>query len=187
MRRKKWVAVLVLLLLALVYLWYTGRLDTEGDVDAAAVARYAPGTASAKVDQLLVDLSDDLSDDEVARLARRYRLEMKLNSRFSRGTRLYRAKVRRNLTELLQLIKQLRADPKVERAELDATYGIPPLEAEATRFVADDGPADRFPNDPKYRYQWHMRQIGMEGGLAPGERQGSDRRGDRHRRRLPRP
>ena len=43
-------------------------------------------------------------------------------------------------------------------------------------------PGSSFPNDACYKYQWHMRQIGMPDAWKRGNGKGVDRRGHRHRR-----
>ncbi|MCA9669114.1 MAG: peptidase S8 [Myxococcales bacterium] len=161
MKKNKLIAIVILIVLVLVYLWYRGRLDDSSPSHKATPAAYAPGLGDG--DQLLVDLKNDVDEATVAKLQKRFGLRLKLNSRFSKPERLYRAKVSR--ARLSKLIAELRAHPAVENAELDMVYGIPEQEMKATSFiaVAQDEPGKSFPNDPKYKFQWHMRQINMPG------------------------
>lgn len=155
MRKHKWLLVLLVLIAVAIWLWYTGRLGE----DAKRAASYAaPGGAQADA-ALLVDFKDDVSEEQVRELAKRYALSLRPNSRFSLPIRLYRSALRGDRDAILAA---LRADPAVEHAELDELYGIPPLESEATRFGAADAERGAFPNDPKYRFQWHLDQIQMQ-------------------------
>jgi serine protease len=157
-RKKKWLIVLGLILLVAAWLWYSGRLDKTA-AHRADDAGYAAGAAGALPDQVLVDFRNDATPEEIAAVERKYGLRLRPNSRHSILERLYRAAVR--VRDLSRLVQQLRDEPAVERAELDVVYGIPPLESELTRFGATDQPGRAFPNDPKYRFQWHLDQIGM--------------------------
>ena len=160
MKRKTWLILLLVLLAALVYLWYTGRLDTGAEPEVAAPAAYAPADGSA-ADHLIVDLRNDVGDAEVKALERRYGLTLRPNSRFSLVERLYRAALGR--LPASRLLARLRQEPAVERAELDELYGLPPLEHAPARVERGAAPAWKgFPNDPKFQYQWHLRQIGLD-------------------------
>jgi serine protease len=85
---------------------------------------------------------------------------------------------------------KLARDPDVESVDYDALATIPPdeeaqeeladarstgsMEAECSREVADgaDGTGS-FPNDACYKYQWHMRQIGMPAAWKQGNGKGA--------------
>jgi serine protease len=164
MRNKKWLIVLGIVLLVAFWLWYTGRLDVKTAPHQADAVSYAAGVSGAAPDQLLVDFRNDATDDQVAAVEKKYGLRLRPNSRFSLVERLYRAAVR--WRDASGLLDRLRAEPAIERAELDAVYGIPPLESEATRFSAADQGQAKFPDDPKYRFQWHLDQIGMPAAWA---------------------
>jgi serine protease len=73
-------------------------------------------------------------------------------------------------SEIADVLAALRGHPGVEGAELERVWTIPETEfASATSAGSADGPAerpadgpDRFrPDDPYYRFQWHLDQIGM--------------------------
>jgi serine protease len=160
MKNKKWLIVLLLILAVAIWLWYTGRLGTPNKVaqGPTPVSELAAGGAGET--ELLVDLRDDTPDSAVRSLEQRFSIKLAANSPLSaRDDRLYRTKVSRS--RLRELLQKLRAEPDIEDAEPDQLYGIPPFEAEATRFAAGEKPGDQFPNDPKYRYQWHLDQIDM--------------------------
>lgn len=79
-------------------------------------------------------------------------------------------------SELADVLRELRDDPRVELVEVERTWSIPegqqqvvPLSAPVPR----DDP-DRFvPNDPYYQYQWHLDQIGMPSAWTRGRGAGS--------------
>lgn len=141
----------LLLLVALAVLWWYLRPAPEStwEPQAAAISGDDP-------DDILVDLRDDTSDEQLARLEHRLGIELTLVSDQSRDERFYRAKVdpaRRD-----HLLRELASLPEVELAEPDSQMSASPLPAT----VAPPGTATAdFPNDPQYKYQWHMRQIGM--------------------------
>jgi serine protease len=163
--------VLALVLLAVLWLWYAGRLDTTVSDGASAPPLPDSTTGpSVQADQILVDLRDDATPEQIQSLERNYGLKLRPNSRFSFTARLYRAVTR--LRDRSTLIQRLRREPVVENAELDVLYGIPPLENALTRFTPDEGGQKKFPNDPKYRFQWHLDQIGMPDAWPRGTGRG---------------
>jgi serine protease len=148
-------AIAVLLLL---WLWATRGSDTPPAGPATTESPLLGPTVLS--DQILVDLDNDATPEQVRQLEKRYRLRLRPNSRFSAAEQLFRSPL--NKRDLAALLRQLRSEPAVERAELDAIVSIPPLEAEASRFSGEDSPGKKtFPNDPKYKYQWHLDQIQM--------------------------
>jgi serine protease len=148
----------LLLALLLVALWWWFRPDSTprlaaGDdppIDAEAAQAADP-------DDILVDLRDDVDDATVARIERELGIDLVLVSAQSLDERFYRARV--DASEQAAILAALSARPEVEIAEPDALASIPVGEAFA---VADGGAAwEGFPDDPKYKFQWHLRQIGM--------------------------
>jgi serine protease len=113
-------------------------------------ADLAPGT-------LLVDLVDGASAQDVAGLERRYGIDLELNSVYSEEAQLQRARV--DEARLSSLVEQLGRDSLVESAERDGMYQT-------------QGWWTFRPDDPLYRHQWHMDQIGMPGAwrLSRGRR-----------------
>ena len=85
---------------------------------------------------------------------------------------------------------KLARDPDVESVDYDALATIPPdeeaqeeladaqstgsMEAECSGKVGDSGDdTGSFPNDACYKYQWHMRQIGMPAAWKQGNGKGA--------------
>lgn len=147
------------------------------EVAAAAVAE-APATP-----ELVVDLDDQMTDAEVDSFAHRYKAHLQQYSRFSRQDHLFRLQPEAGnkspgAAQLTALLAALRSDPHVEAADFTLTYQIPETAPTALTRASDEAlpvaltqgaprPQDddqrgRFvPNDPKYRYQWHLDQIRM--------------------------
>jgi serine protease len=144
---------------------------------AAVAAAEAPATA-----ELVVDLDDQMTDAEIDSFAHRYKAHLLSYSRFSQKDHLFRLlpEAERQSPGSAQqsaLLAALRADPHVEAADFTLTYQIPetapgaltrpsdealPVALAGTSRVQDDDQRGRFvPNDPKYRYQWHLDQIRM--------------------------
>ncbi|TMQ03909.1 MAG: peptidase S8 [Deltaproteobacteria bacterium] len=147
----------LLVLLAIVALWWYFR--PEGDPGATLAAQRADAVAAATdPDDILVDLRDDATPATIAAIERDVGVRLALVDDTAAATKLYRAHVdpaRRDA-----ILAQLQARPEVEIAEPDAQMSLFPLET-----VPETPPAapaeDGFPNDPQYKYQWHLDQIGM--------------------------
>lgn len=134
----------LLVLLAVVLIWWMWRPPRDNGTFAA------DPLAETDPDDILLDLRDDVSDADVAAIERQYGIVLELVSRQSLDERFYRAHVdpaRRDA-----LIDALAKDPRVEIAEPDAEMHLVDVPDDAWK---------GYPNDPHYKYQWHMRQIGM--------------------------
>jgi len=131
--------------------------------------------------ELVADFDDRIDDQTVEALARRFGARFIADSSYVRHDRIYRVVldgVANRDSRLLSLLKALRQDPRVEAADLAMVYQIPetapgsmtadapigqtPLGPSLRRSPPDNDGRPRFqPNDPKYRYQWHLDQINM--------------------------
>ena len=154
-KRKSFPILWILLLIAVLVAWWFLQGDKdEGDIDQATASAQLAG---ADPDDILVDLKDDLSDTQVAAIERELGIDLVLVSDEALDERFYRAHVDASQQKALLAALSKRAD--VEIAEPDADVTLSPVEtfAAPASDVADVG----FPNDPKYRHQWHLRQIGM--------------------------
>ncbi len=125
-------------------------------------------------DTLVVDFRDDVSAEALATNA--WREEPV--SRYSERDRLYRVRFP-SAREAALAAAELRRDPTVETVDWDVDAQIPPGEelgafgrpgfsecAERVTGDASDVPQDgghgrSFPNDPCYKFQWHLAQIGL--------------------------
>ncbi|HEU4613117.1 MAG TPA: S8 family peptidase, partial [Kofleriaceae bacterium] len=146
----------LLLALAIVLMWWYFRPKHDEGVSAAQEMSDA-AMAATDPDDVLVDLKDDASPATIAAIERDLGIHLVLVSDQSYDERFYRAHVdpaRRDA-----IIEALSKRPEVEIAEPDATVSLSPDEMAVT---APPQPAwEGFPNDPQYKFQWHMRQIGM--------------------------
>jgi serine protease len=156
----------LLLAVALVALWWYLRpapeapdaLDVGGRAETSAITGDDP-------DDILVDLKDDLSDAQVAQLGRDVGLQLVLVSDQARDERFYRAHVAPERRDAVLAVLAKRSD--VEVAEPDSVMTATPIpglsdDGRSSIALAPPGVAtEDFPNDPQYKFQWHMRQIGM--------------------------
>jgi serine protease len=135
-----------------------------------AAERTSPNT-------LIVDFRDDITDQELA--ARGY-LDEPI-SHFSATDRMYRIRFR-TPQDAEDAARRLRADPMVESVDYDApvslfpedwTPAAPPVDAPECASENHSGEAGAgFPNDPCFRYQWHLRQVGLPAAWKLGQGRG---------------
>lgn len=96
-------------------------------------------------DEIVVDVKDDLSEEEIKGLARDFHISLRDNSPGVKDDgNVEIADV--SASEMSDLIARLSADPRVEAAERAGVAKIL-----------------WTPNDPKYGEQWHMKRAGAEG------------------------
>jgi serine protease len=126
---------------------------------------------------LIVDFRDDITDQELA--SRGYVDEP--ISRFSVSDRMYRIRFR-TPQDAQDAARRLRMDPMVESVDYDTpvslfpedwTPAAPPVDAPECASDDRSGEAGTgFPNDPCFRYQWHMRQVGLPAAWKLGQGRG---------------
>lgn len=157
-----WLFVIVLVAV----IWWIWRPPSEAAHHTASVDDVAayPG-------RIVVDFQDGVTDARVAQVAAQVGIDLQLVSRQSLDERMYRADV--PAEKLQAVLALLSALPDVEVAEPDADVQLidPAPAPSPTAGVADVGVAPRpgdseekwagFPNDPQWKYQWHLQQIGM--------------------------
>jgi serine protease len=136
---------------------------------------------------LIVDFRDDMTAGELA--ATGY-IEVPISD-YSAKDHLFRITFR-DADQAAAAMAKLARDPNVEGVDYDAMATIPADEQaeEATAALASGsmeaecqaasakrpGPADSegaFPNDPCFKYQWHLRQIGMPAAWKLGTGKGA--------------
>jgi len=144
-------------LLSIVVLWWYFR--PEGDRGATLAEQAADAVAAATdPDDILVDLKDDVTPEAIAAIERAEGIHLTLVDDTAAATKLYRAHVdpaRRDA-----ILAELARRPEVEIAEPDAQVMLSPEEA-AVRAPVAEPTHEGFPNDPQYKFQWHLNQIGM--------------------------
>ncbi len=165
-----WILVLLLVLL----LWWHFRADSFGGMSAADMETDRIAQIDMDPDDILVDLNDSVSDAGIRAIENRYGIKLELLSAQSADERLYR--VHTTVGAQRALIKALRNEPAVDIVEPDAMVHVGPSEA-FLQFKKHSGEKndpkwEGFPNDPQYKYQWHMRQINMPEAWKLGDGDG---------------
>ncbi|MDQ7824113.1 MAG: S8 family peptidase [Candidatus Eremiobacteraeota bacterium] len=94
--------------------------------------------------EIVIDLKDGTTDAEIAQMMKQYGITMDYNSPFSAKYRLMVADVEEE--HIAGLLEQLVHDSRVEYAEPNYVYQIL-----------------SYPDDPLYKYQWHMEKIKVRG------------------------
>ncbi|HEY2903415.1 MAG TPA: S8 family serine peptidase [Polyangia bacterium] len=130
--------------------------------------------------RLIVDYRDDISTQFLA--ATPYKEEPV--SDYSTVDRLYRIDFS-TADEAATALRTLSHDSHVESVDYDADAFIPPNEAiaigtgslesecnQAGGKVTDGADPAAFPNDPCFRYQWHLRQVGLPEAWKLGQGKG---------------
>ncbi len=135
---------------------YVHRTDTDPGVTAAEEAADA-ATAVTDPDDILIDLKDNATPATIAAIEKALGIKLELVSDQSFDERFYRAHVESWRRDAVLAALSLR--PEVEIAEPDATFSL--LPGESISVSLDEVMQPGFPNDPLYKKQWHMRQIGM--------------------------
>jgi serine protease len=148
----------VVVILAIVLLWWYFRPGADGGATQAE-QEIDRASALSDPDDILVDLRDDASPDQIAAIERDLGIHLVLVDDTASTTKLYRAHVDadREATTLAALAQRA----EVEIAEPDSEMQLSPDEQDQ-ELDAPVAPAhEGFPNDPQYALQWHLRQIGM--------------------------
>jgi serine protease len=147
--------VWLLVLLAILLIWIFWRPPED---NGRTVATAADQVGAAR-DEILVDFSDADGDARVAEVGRLVGADFRLVSHQAVHERLYRAHVDPSRRDAI--LARLAELPDVEAAEPDATYQLIDGTPGPTPLVDDDPKWKGYPNDPQYKYQWHLVQIGM--------------------------
>jgi len=110
-------------------------------------------------DELVVDFRDDEPAERISQLGTQLGIHFRPISDETAVDKIYTAD-----TGDPAILAALRADPDVEAADFELLYSIPEdvLAAEEEGLPAGDDldPSHKdFPNDPKYKYQWHLDQV----------------------------
>jgi serine protease len=142
-------------ILALVFLWWYFRPESETKTLSADAVAYA----DTDPDDILVDLKDGTSP---AAIEQAIGIDLVLvdDSGVAAKTSLYRAHVDPAQRDTILAALSKRAD--VEIAEPDATFMLSPEAMQIVEAPPVDPASPGFPNDPQFKYQWHMNQIGMK-------------------------
>jgi len=123
---------------------------------------------------LVVDFKDDVSRAVLDANA----FDERPVSDYSARDRLYRIALP-TAEAAAAAMRSLAADPNVDTVDYDVMVALPPDELHV---AADDGVGRQcvgpsvehagFPDDPCFRYQWHMEQVGLPGAWKLGRGEG---------------
>jgi serine protease len=111
--------------------------------------------------EVVVDFRDDESHAKIAELGRTLGVTFTPASDYVDSDEIYTVES----GDPAALVAQLRANPDVEAADFETLYRLPEdaLAVEDEGISAPEeaiGPEHKdFPNDPKYKLQWHLQQI----------------------------
>lgn len=128
---------------------------TEADPDGAGPR---PAGLARLEGELVLDLTDDCTPEQVADLHSRYSLQTHWNSVHSHDVQLRTARV--DESRMAELLDQLSHEPIVEAVSPNYIFSLP--ETENTPFTVHSAALQTqgdFPNDPMGHFQWHMNQI----------------------------
>jgi serine protease len=173
-------------LVGVAFLWHGGPSRSPTDkatpADADAALAMASGTNPTR---LIVDFKDDVSSET---LANNGLTEIPISD-YSAKDRLYRVDFA-NAADAAAAKARLSHDPSVESVDYDSVAGIPPDEQQQEQAQEQEqaaanpasgsmeaecqagSPDSAFPNDACYKYQWHMRQLGMPDAWKRGNGKG---------------
>lgn len=115
-------------------------------------------TLPGEVDEIAVELRSGVGTSNIQTLSDQLHIELRPNSPFSEETGVYVARVKR--PRMPSVLAALQHDPRVESAEPNSLLtGLwDPNDVEVFQKVSRRSP----PNDPLYKYQWHMQKINVE-------------------------
>ena len=161
-------------------LWHGGssRLSTDKASPDKAPPADAELAAAAGVDptHLIVDFRDDVSPET---LAGNGFTEIPISD-YSAKDKLFRIDFA-TAAEAAAAKAKLAHDPSVETVDYESFASIPPGEEEQEALAApasmesecqSAAPGSAFPNDACFKYQWHLRQIGMPDAWKRGNGKG---------------
>ncbi len=156
---------------ALVLWWHP--VKSRQEAASCASEQEASAATAVNLTHLVVDFRDDIS---AAALASNPWREEPI-SRFSRADKLYRISFP-DAASAARAATALRQDPTVESVDYDTLVALSPDEFAlapdldpAVDCAAKEPRALRsgFPDDPCFRYQWHLRQIGLPAAWTLGQ------------------
>ena len=166
MKKNRLVRVILLFVLAVAAILWWKRDNQQAvsnkdeptpvaQLDDEAAAYAIPG-------ELVVDFRDDEPHDAIAALGKKLGVTFTPASRTEvDADEIYTVDTGNGAA----LLAELRANPDVEAADFEFTYGLPEdaLDAndEALPAREDVTLHKDFPNDPRFKYQWHLQQIHM--------------------------
>jgi serine protease len=127
------------------------------DGDAAGPATLSADVAANVVpNQLVVDFRDDMDHDAITALGKKLGVTFRPGSALFDVSEIYTV----DTAEPERLLAELRGLDDVEAADFQILYRLPEgLRMNDDELGAPEAEHAGFPNDPKYKFQWHLDQI----------------------------
>ena len=108
--------------------------------------------------QLIVDFKDNVTQAQIQETARIFNLELKPNSIYSQSNKITLSNTLTD-NDVHFLIKNLQNSPLIENVEPVQIYSIPDTDLNIKDLSIKEQDHMSTPNDPKFKYQWHMNTI----------------------------
>jgi serine protease len=156
---------ILFILVALAIAWWVRR---DRDKQLATHQEPAPvatlddeSAAQAIPGELVVDFRDDESPSKVAELGKKLGVTFKPASSYVSTDEMYTV----DTGDAEHVLAELRANPDVEGADFEFVYGLPEDALDVADEALPAAPVEPqhagFPNDPRFKDQWHLQQIHM--------------------------
>jgi serine protease len=160
--KRNWIWLLIIIAVILIWWFWRPHGTTHHVASADDAGQTVPG-------EILVDLADSDSDARVAEVGRIEGLTLQPVDDTGLRHRLYRAAV--DPARETQVLAELAKMKDVEVAEPDSLVTLDEPSGPIEEVPATDPVWKTFPNDPEYKYQWHLDQIHMKQAwpLASGD------------------
>ncbi len=160
-KRKRSNIVWLLLIVAVVVVWFVWRPGADnGATQAEMEADRQAHMALTDRDDILVDLDDDVDDDTIAAIERAHGIDLVLVSKQSEDERFYRAHVPAHRRDAIIAALSKRGDVETAEPDFEVKLINPARNERPVKAFAQPN-WEGYPNDPMYKFQWHMRQIHM--------------------------
>lgn len=127
-------------------------------------------------ENLFINFEDEATSDEINEIIKKYKLNnLKFNSQFSKIEKLYTFNVnsKKDSKTLIELLNSLTDEKAVEYAQPSYMYATCQIRTESggNKISTNTGGGikkeEKFiPNDPMYKDQWNLKDIGMEEAWA---------------------
>ncbi|MCD4782769.1 MAG: S8 family peptidase [Candidatus Eremiobacteraeota bacterium] len=147
---KKFIFISILLSICLFFLCLSPDINSDSFARAdenipkiTGVDIYQGGQSFYAPEEIIVDFKDNTTMSHIEKLERDFSIDLKFNSIFSRDERIMTALV--GEYRMSGILKKLKRDNSVEYAEPNYYYHI----------------LTSKPNDPLYKYQWHLEKINV--------------------------
>lgn len=123
---------------------------TTADPDADG---WRPDGPERIANEIYLDLNNEMGSAELRQFASEYNLQARFSSEHGRVHNTVILTV--DEADMPRLLKALEADPRVESVDPNYLFRL-------TAVPMEDGEGDKFPNDPRYNEQWHMKMVKAE-------------------------